>query len=232
MALKVGLRSKAISPSFRERLSRQNPERVQISGYGVRTKALRTENEFMFRILEGQDRYDDLAGTPYRVAAHVPSPELPLFPIQIGYFDYRITSSAFYGPSAISGTRHDRGPNNDKLAMWVHEGFRKKYRGIGRAMASVAFNHLALEGVEKILLHNVIAFDFFNRLSRSARVVECYHEDLGPVPFSEVDPLDKDVVINMEIDVTREDPKYMPRILITLRSEPLEQVLAIQFRST
>ena len=231
MSSSVKLRPIIIADTLRARLLRQNPGMVRVSSHTIRARVMDGTHEFFFRILKGESKCDGLPGTPYRIAVYEPNSALPLFPTPIGRFDYslvRITSSA------ISGLNHESASSGDKPAIRVAKEVKSEFRGLGRALMSIALNHIASEGIESIYLHNVVdsrAFRFLNDLSRSARVVESYHEKTGPIPPSEANPDDEDVVINMEIDTTREDPRYMPRVLITLRSQPREQLLATRPQS-
>jgi hypothetical protein len=207
-----------IVPGLQDRLRRQNPGRVTISPYGIRTGVAGSNEELLFRILEARN---PLPGTPYRILALRYDPAQPLLPQPIGHFDYRIIS----GPSrsAISGMNHDASGSGDKLALRVSPDARDRIRGIGRALAAIALNHAALEGSGNFLFHNVMALDFFTGLSKKAMVVGVFDEDQGPVPFSEADPAAENVQMDVRVPVDREED--LPRILLTLRSEPIPRSL-------
>ncbi|MBN2058003.1 MAG: hypothetical protein JW782_04350 [Candidatus Saganbacteria bacterium] len=112
---------------------------------------------------------------------------------------------------------HDYMGQNEKLAMRVIEEARRGLKGIGQAMASIALNHIAAEGINRLYLHNVIALGFFLGLSKGARVVEVNHEDRGPIDLSEAESEDVDVEINMVISTKNEH--NLPRISISSRQK-------------
>ena len=216
MASSISFRPISIAPLLRKRLIRQNPERIRVSRSEVRTHPEGSGKELIFRIFEGVSDRPLLPGTPFRILALEADPALPLLPFQMGHFDYRIIKGSSFGNSAICGTNHDPTGSKDKLAIRVKEEVRKNIRGIGRAMASIAFNHAAVEGAKKFDALNVMDINFFLGLSRTAKITEVIDEDRGPVPFSEVDPADENVVINMSFKLTR--AKYIPKIEIGPRT--------------
>ena len=210
--MKVAFNQTRLSRALQERLHRQNPGRLQISSAGVSTKVKGTDQQLTFRMFSTTSPY--IPGQHIRIAAYQPNEALPLFPIQVGFFDYRIVDSTL---SAMSGTRHDRADRRE--ALLVHRPIRKDVRGIGSSLLGIALNHLAAEKIGSLFLHNVMAPDFFFTASRSTKILDVYHEDIGPTKFSEVDPADEDVVINMAI-ATRPE-KYIPRIQLSLRGNRL-----------
>lgn len=223
----VRFRPTTITPDLRARLQRQNPGRVRASTSNIRTKVAGEYQEFLFGILEGRTDRDGLPGIPYRVSACVPNPRLPLFPTPVGLFDYRITRNDLTGITAISGMNHDlsSSPSGNRFAMKVEKETRKKFRGIGRTMAGIALNHIASKGAEYIYIHNIANLRFYYELSRTTEVFEFY-DDNGPISGvpTEADARDPNTVISVKIRVTCEDKGYIPRIILSLRSEPVEQV--------
>jgi|GEM_PF-3272739 len=210
-----------MTSALRRRILRQNPDRVRVDSYRISAGLPSSDTRFFFHLQQGtypQGKPYGLPGDPFRVTAVEAA--LPLIPV--GRLDYRIVRSQLGEDTAVMDTSHERGGRDDKVAIRVEEEAGRRYRGIGRAMASIAFNHAASDGVKAVLAHNVLAYDFFIRLSKKARVVEVQHEDLGPVELEEVDPADTDVVVNMEIDIS--NSRYIPRIEISLRSGPIRQV--------
>lgn len=210
-----------MTSALRKRILRQNPNRVSVDSSRISTSLPAGDARFFFKLMKGAHPEGPGFGLPgdlYRVIAAEAA--LPLIPA--GRLDYRLVRNSFGEDALIMDTSHERDSRNDKVAIRVEEEAGKRYRGIARAMASIAFNHAASEGITKVLLHNVLAYDFFCRLSKKAQVVEVLHEDNGPVKLAEVDPADKDVVVSMEIDIS--SSRYIPRIQISLRSEPIHQV--------
>jgi len=210
-----------IVPGLQDRLRRQNPGRVTISPYAIRTSVAGSNEELLFRLLETRTGPYSLPGTPYRLLAFQYDSAQPILPRSIGHFDYRIISGS--SPSAISGMIHEAFGSEDKLALRVSTETKARIRGIGRALMTIAFNHAAHKGAKSFLLHNVMALDFITGLSTKAEVAGVFDEDQGPVPFSEADPAAENVQINVRVPVDREEE--LPRIYLTLRSEPIPRSL-------
>jgi hypothetical protein len=118
---------------------------------------------------------------------------------------------------------HEAFGSEDKLALRVSTETKARIRGIGRTLMTIAFNHAALEGSGNFLFHNVTDLDFFTGLSKKAMVVGVFDEDQGPVSFSEADPAAENVQMDVRVPVDREED--LPRILLTLRSEPVQRSL-------
>lgn len=210
-----------IMPSgLQKRLLRQNSGKVTVHSHQIRVHSVGCKNEFFFHLLRVEFPREEtfvLPGVRYRVSAYEAA--FSIFPI--GRLDYRIVESSFAENQfarhfAVMDTRHET-TVNDRVAVRVMDDARKQFRGIGRSLFSVAMNHVASMGIPKVYLHNVLDYRFFKQLSISARVVEVIHEDAGPIPLSDFNPRDKNVIINMEMKVTNE--KNLPRIQIGLRSD-------------
>ena len=56
------------------------------------------------------------------------------------------------------------------------------------------------------------------------RVVEAIHDETGAVPVDEADPDDEDQTVSMQLDLA--SARNIPQVLISLRSQPIEEVLA------
>jgi hypothetical protein len=213
--MNVSFKARIMPTALKKKLLEQNAKRVEIhSGVEVRTRVVGSDKELFFYLYKGTPTNVNsvgLNGTPYRVLAYEAA--CPLLPI--GRRDYRIVDTDS-GKFCISGKRHDLGWDlNDKVATRVLEHARRQFRGIGRALVSISFHHAAVMGVEKALIQDVLAFDFWGRVSRNGHVVEAIHEHGGPMDVSEAEPGDENVRIDMEIDITQD----LPQIEITLRTE-------------
>jgi hypothetical protein len=205
---------KPIMPhALRERLLRQNPERVSIQGKMISARQVDGDEEFLFKLMRGKyppGTPQIIPGIPYRV--QVFEAEVPMFPA--GWLDYRIISN---GPrsSAVMDVSHDSG-NNDKVAIRVMEEVRNRFRGIGRSMSSIALNHMATEGVKRSVLHDVLAIDFFKQILSDGSYRIFVHRDDGQ---RSSDPEDKDTTSEMTLYINHESS--LPRIQISLRTEPV-----------
>ena len=219
MSLKTAFRMMPINPALRTRLAQQNQGRVSLSAYDVRTGVIGQNRELIFRLLEVLNPPSFLNGTPYRILACEPNQEMPLFPTPVGHFDYRVVRFPSVEATAISSTNHDAIGSGDKLAVRVNNDIGQEIRGIGRAMASIALNHVAEEGARNMLIHNVMNLQFFLGLSKTSEIVEAYDLDRGKIDLAEADEKDENVVISVEIATTQ--PESLPRIMLTLRSQPL-----------
>ena len=193
--------------ALQDRLLRQNTERVTIQGKMVSARQVDGDGEFLFKLMRGEYAPGEpqiIPGTPYRV--QVFEAEVPLVPA--GWLDYRIINNGLRS-SAVMDVRHD----NREVAIRVMEEVRNRFRGIGRSMSSIALNHMANEGVKRLLLHNVLDVDFFNRLARTS-----WAEVRGDDGQRSSDTEDKNTTVEMVVQIKN---RSLPRIQISLRSEPL-----------
>ena len=203
-----------MTPTVKRKLLCQNPGRVKINSHEIRAKVRENENDILFHLLRG--KYTEevdyvLAGNPYRVLAF--EADLPF--ISVGWFDYRIVENTKH---CVTDTRHDRSSlhDPDNVALRVMDNVRGHYRGIGSALISIGFNHAASQGIKRANAYDVLAPEFFARVCPKIHIFYDTCGDYNPYEDYSEDP---EVKVNMGINISR--PKYIPRIEISLRTEPI-----------
>lgn len=204
---------------MRDHLMHRNNGQVHIRSRVISTRTSGTNQEFLFRLAEASFPFGKpvyfLSSELYRVLAF--NAELPLLPA--GFLDYRIVDPESSPSSVVIDKTHNSNAR-DRVAIKVERETREKFRGIGRAMASIAFTHAASLGVTDVYIHNALAPRFFRDLG--AREIEFFHDDVGTVPVEQIASM-RGVSVNMQMRITN-----IPCIQVTLRSEPIQTLIHAQ----
>jgi len=209
------------------RLISQNPGRVDVSPVRreIKTHIVGQEGAFVFCLYQGEWASGSwgslsLPGVPYQIRAF--EEETPLF--TVGYLDYRFVSESL---TMMMDLHHGNIFPKAREAIRVEKLTRNRFRGLGRSMMSISLSHALSAGMETVFFCDVIdggAQAFLERLSEDVRVVEAIHDETGAVPVDEADPDDEDQTVSMQLDLA--SARNIPQVLISLRSQPIAEVLA------